>query len=516
MTGTPAARAEDGPPEGVEVLTRGPVHEAFAEPATVEVAPTPLIDRRPPDPIEEMPADQKPEGDHVQWIPGYWAYDEDRADFLWVSGIWRVPPPDREWMPGRWTGQGDGWRWVPGMWAPTRQEEITYLPPPPAPVETAVGPAPDSNSVYVPGTWVYRTSRYVWRPGFWAGYRPGWVWTPARYLWTPAGYVFVDGYWDYALRDRGLLFAPVGIDLRVVRLARWYYQPSYVVYGDGLLGALFVRANYGSYYFGDYFDARYRRLGFTAWVDVRFGRGYDPLFSYYRWTYRDDRRWERGLRDLYVGRFEGKVPRPPRTLVQQNTLVRSVGVQNVNRVNVKQATLVTPLAKVDPTVVRLQPVSAQRLTAERKAVQQLRTVSGERARLEVPNSPRGPVGPATAPRTVRVETPRTTGRPSTPIGRTPPPLPLRPEVRPTPAKPTGSSQPALPRSDVKPAQPGKVVPTPTPAKPPDKTPAFREPKQAPAPAKTPTKVEPAPARQQTRAVKPEIGLHHGPARDIKS
>lgn len=33
-----------------------------------------------------LPPDQKPEGDDVAWIPGYWAWDDERNDFLWVSG----------------------------------------------------------------------------------------------------------------------------------------------------------------------------------------------------------------------------------------------------------------------------------------------------------------------------------------------------------------------------------------------------------------------------------------------
>ena len=75
--------------------------------------------------------------------------------------------------------------------------------------------------VYVPGTWAWR-GHYLWRPGFWIGHRPDWVWTPARYVWSPAGFVFVDGYWDYPLATRGVLFAPVYFDRRVI------VQPAFV------------------------------------------------------------------------------------------------------------------------------------------------------------------------------------------------------------------------------------------------------------------------------------------------
>ncbi len=36
--------------------------------------------------------DQKPEGTNVQWIPGYWSWDDERKDYLWVSGFKRDVP----------------------------------------------------------------------------------------------------------------------------------------------------------------------------------------------------------------------------------------------------------------------------------------------------------------------------------------------------------------------------------------------------------------------------------------
>src|SRR4051812_21229566 len=75
--------ADDG--SGVQVLTQGPIHEAFAEPVVYDPRPGPLIPKQPPAPIEEMPPEQKPEGDNVQWVPGYWAWDDSRNDFLWIS-----------------------------------------------------------------------------------------------------------------------------------------------------------------------------------------------------------------------------------------------------------------------------------------------------------------------------------------------------------------------------------------------------------------------------------------------
>ena len=72
---------------GVQVLTRGPVHEAFAETVTYDPEPGVTAPKAPPAAIEEVPPEQKPAGDNVAWIPGYWGWDDERSDFLWVSGI---------------------------------------------------------------------------------------------------------------------------------------------------------------------------------------------------------------------------------------------------------------------------------------------------------------------------------------------------------------------------------------------------------------------------------------------
>ena len=63
-------------PEGVQVLTQGPIHEAFAEPVLYDPKPGPVVPKASPAPIAELPPDQKPVGANVQWIPGYWAWDE--------------------------------------------------------------------------------------------------------------------------------------------------------------------------------------------------------------------------------------------------------------------------------------------------------------------------------------------------------------------------------------------------------------------------------------------------------
>src|SRR5579871_629282 len=229
----PPAVALPPAPQGVEVLARGPVHEAFATPTTEPVATKPVA-KAPPAPLEELPPSDKPEG-NASWIGGYWAWDDERNDFLWVSGTWRTPPPGQSWVAGYWRADGQQWHWVPGFWTAVQKEmvaqPVTYLPEPPAvPHVASPGIAPTPESFYVPGHWVWheagytavggervwRGAGYVWVAGYWAQVQPGYVWVSAHYRWTPGGYIFIPGYWDLVLANRGMLYAPVVVDTAVV------------------------------------------------------------------------------------------------------------------------------------------------------------------------------------------------------------------------------------------------------------------------------------------------------------
>lgn len=452
--GYPARAAQPGAPEGdePEVLAKGPVHEAFASTAEGPAA-SPVVEQRPPDPIEELPPDQKPAGDNVQWIPGYWHWDDDNDRYLWVSGFWRQVPPGRVWVPGSWREVRGGWQYVSGFFQevapnpvpnqPAVQPEIEYLPPPPASVEGGpVVPAPNATSFYVPGSWVWR-GRYVWRPGVWVDYRPDWVWVPARYVWTPAGYVFCDGYWDYPLAARGVLFAPVAFPRPLLLRPRFVYTPTYVVSEPCLFGALFVRRGCGNYFFGDYFDPRFGRRGYSAWCgtfggggfSIGFGAGrtwgYDPLWSYYSLSFRTAPAWRTGLADVYGGRFAGTVARPPVNLVQQNTVINNItkvnvtnvtnnitvvnGAPTVNNTNVANVAMVAPL-KVAPDLTRtkFQPVNAEARKAEAATAQQLREVAAQRNRLETFVAKQAaPAGvpaagqPPARPQSIKLDVPKT-------------------------------------------------------------------------------------------------------------
>ena len=212
VTPPPADGAAAEEQDGVEVLTHGPVHEAFAQPMSEDMEDGLVVPEAPPEPIDELPPEYMPEGDNVEWIPGYWAWDsdEDHEGYVWVSGLWRNVPPGQQWVPGHWTEADGGYRWIAGFWTGQQTADLNYLPYPPA--SLGQGPnvaAPNDNSFWVPGSWIYQSNNYQWQPGYWAPGYDNWCWVPQRYVWTPNGALYSSGYWDYRLPYRGLLFAPV-------------------------------------------------------------------------------------------------------------------------------------------------------------------------------------------------------------------------------------------------------------------------------------------------------------------
>jgi len=340
--------------DGVQVLTRGPVHEAFAETIIFDPEPDIVVSRAPPNSIEEVPPDQRPDGDNVSWIPGYWAWDDERNDFLWVSGVWRALPPGRQWMPGYWGGSEQGFQWTSGYWADARVSEIEYLPEPPDTVET--GPnieAPSADYTWIPGCWVWHHGRYAWRPGYWERVQPDWNWVPDHYVSAPRGYVFVDGYWDYSVGRRGVLFAPVYFDRHVRTRPDFHYSPATVIDLGVFSDHLFLRSRSRHYYFGDYYAADYREAGFYPRFSFQTSRyGYDPIYAHQRWQHREDRDWEHHVERDFQYRRDHDDARPPRTLALQIELsARNVKAQERNLV---VATSLDRLSKSQDSPVRFQ------------------------------------------------------------------------------------------------------------------------------------------------------------------
>ena len=254
------AFAQDAGAENVQVLTRGPVHEAFAESVSFDPQPGLIISTRVPDAIEEMPPEQQLEGDNVTWISGYWAWDDDQNDFIWISGIWRNLPPGRQWVPGYWNGIDDGqYQWTSGYWADATTEEVPISPPRrratsmPAQYRRALRPtiagSPATGCGWTPAMPGGRvTGCRCGRTG--PGCRP-----------ATAGPAVVTSTWmaTGTMRWRtAVCSSPRCISAHAIMTGRIITTlPSIVVALNVFADHLFMRPRYGHYYFGDYYAPRY-------------------------------------------------------------------------------------------------------------------------------------------------------------------------------------------------------------------------------------------------------------------
>lgn len=307
-------RVGQPPSAGTEALTRGPIHEAFAQPVVMDESRGFTITRKPPAAVEEIPPDLKPDGDNIDWIPGYWSWDSDRDDFIWVSGCWRAVPPNTSWVPGYWSEAKGGYQWVAGFWTTADTEELEYLPSPPASLEEGPQGTGSADSIWIPGVWVRVEGRYAWRPGFWEQARADWVWEPAHYVCSPRGCIYVAGYWDYPLDRRGLAFLPAYFPASVYGARGFSYSPEYALDLGVLMQGLFISPWRHAYYFGDYYGSEYSRDGFYPWYEARDHRDwYDPIFVHQQWQHRGDRRWLDDQRAEFDRRRDDKALRPART-----------------------------------------------------------------------------------------------------------------------------------------------------------------------------------------------------------
>lgn len=366
----------------VQVLTRGPVHEAFAETISFDPDPGIVVQNEPPEAIEEVAPEQRPEGENVAWIPGYLAWDDEREDFLWVSGIWRDLPPGRQWMPGYWATVESGYQWISGYWADAALTEIQYLPEPPASVE--VGPniaAPSLEHNWLPGCWIWQENRYAWQPGYWAPMQQDWDWVPAHYVCSPRGYVFVNGYYDHSVSRRGVLFAPVYLNSGVYSQRGYRYSPSTVIDLRLFTVHLFSRPRYHHYYFGDYYANSYSTGGFyPSFSYGSSGRGYDPFYARQRWTHRDDRDWQQRIERDFANRRDNEDQRPSRTLADMMERNRTASESSDESLVV--AMPLEQLTQNPESRQRFQTVSTEERQVLTRHRQELRSFQIERRQLE--------------------------------------------------------------------------------------------------------------------------------------
>ena len=406
----------------------GRIHEAFAGPVVHDPRPGPIIPKVPPQPIQELPPDQKPEGANIEWISGYWAWDDTRNDYLWISGVYRNIPPGRQWVPGYWHEVQGGVQWVPGVWMTTQASSAQYYAAPPTSLETgANSPPPTPDSIWAPGCWIWQDNQYFWRPGFWINPQPNWVWIPSQYVWTPNGYLFAEGYWDRPIATRGQMFAPVYYSQPVYLQPNYVYQPTIGIVSSGLMLNLFVRPSCHAYYFGDYYASNYVGVGIYPWFSYSQTRfGYDPLFSFYSVSYRQSNPgWHAQIREEYLYRRDHAEARPFHTYAemsrhsQTNVTVNNITVNNIRNVNnVRNVSFAQPIntiaASKNPAIapMRFQRIEAAEQRQQVRQAQQLQTVQQERAKREAVVAQNHPAGQPIRPRSVEL--------PKSPISRATP------------------------------------------------------------------------------------------------
>lgn len=367
-----------------EVVTRGPIHEAFATQYQLNATPGAIIDREPPQPIDELPAPAKPSGESVVWIPGYWSWDAVASDFLWVSGTYRNAPPNQRWMPGYWAKVATGYQWTSGFWIDAATTTMNYYSPPPQSQERGPSsPAPGEDYFWAPGSYVPTGEKYAWQPGYWVPYQANYVWTPGRNVQTPGGYIHLPGYWDHRLDQRGALFAPVRLNTaaNVAANSNLRLTPETLIPFATLQFHLFSQANSNTYLFGDYYGDAYAAQGIAPWYRSQYVKGInDPLFGYYDWAYSRSGTNYTQLLTGWTNHFTANAAlRPAATLAAQLDLAKSTA----NADQLTQSLLGVPLLGANSTVpAGFVNVSATDRTALAGSLKELRLLSENRLKLE--------------------------------------------------------------------------------------------------------------------------------------
>ena len=391
-----------------EALTRGPLHEAFAVPYSPDPKPGLLVRRAPPVSFSEIPPQVAPTGDNQLWVSGYWGWDDDSDEFFWVSGIWRRVPPGRMWVPGYWAKVPDGHQWISGFWTKVDGGQLSYLPFPPRSKEQGpVDAAPTADQVWIPGGWRFDdiVNEYQWEDGEWTNADPRWTWVADRYVWTPSGALFVPGYWDYPLDERGVLFASMKFQTLPSDLPQLSYTPSIVIQINTILLHMFVNLDHCHYYYGDYYGGAFINRGYRPWCEHRHRHlGYDPLLMWHQANYarrgHDFVKTLVGWNDYFLRHDD---MRPPHTYVAQREFVaRHRDLEHVRQIAYSEE--LTTFAEQHKE--RLQPISESRRRAFQDAAGKIQQLTEQRTTNEQGNLKSDPARQSARPRAGTLKFPK--------------------------------------------------------------------------------------------------------------
>ena len=235
----------------VTTVDTTPLHEAFITPVR-DIPPLQAVSMPPGVRINETVPPQPDQA--MLWIPGYWAYNSDLSDFVWVTGAWRRPPPEHTWISGKWAQLPEGWVWISGFWSPVPESSLTYIQKrPPDQIDEEAGMPGKDNYFWMPGYWNYDqdTNDFEWVGGQWAALDRNWIFVPAHYVWTEKGYVFIGAYWDFPLDLRGAAYSPIYV--QPADRADYTYEPTAELDAGYITDSLLpYYPDYGYYYSYDY------------------------------------------------------------------------------------------------------------------------------------------------------------------------------------------------------------------------------------------------------------------------
>lgn len=254
-------------------LIEGPAHEAYLAPV-LDSTVLEAVTLQPPGLIKENTPLQQDQ--RTVWIPGYWAWDKVRKDFIWIGGVWRRPPPGRQWVPGQWKETEAGWVYVRGFWSDQPAASLEYVKQtPPDALEEKVTDSPGPEYFWAAGHWQYipATQKYSWLKGRWEKFDQNWVLVPAHYVWRPEGYVLVNSYWDWTIREMGSSYA--GLWIPPDKRAAYEYNPIVVV--DPLF---IVRRNFFYYPNYTYFYNHHYHYSVEFWNGFSFS---PPWWGWQQW-----------------------------------------------------------------------------------------------------------------------------------------------------------------------------------------------------------------------------------------
>lgn len=194
-----------------DAVKSGVVHEAYVYHDNGPILLYAVKDK-PPEPLQEIQPEKKVE--KAIWIPGYWFWDLFSKEYIWISGVYRIPPPGLTWLPGFWHHFESGWVWVPGFWSLVPENEFTYINTiPPDPIPEKPDYPDSSNYFWNPGQWIFdhELKKYIWMRGNWEELDPNWIIVPAHYQWRIKGYIYIPSYWDWTLDRRGKAYSAVDL-----------------------------------------------------------------------------------------------------------------------------------------------------------------------------------------------------------------------------------------------------------------------------------------------------------------